>query len=189
MAEIRPDHMKIICPTAHTMPVSLNSGHKMRSWFDIKSLDINGPEDETGIQKAAQLVHSIIDQEIKAGIRPDRIVLGGFSQGGALALYAGLTSTERLAGIVAFSCWLPLHARFPNDLRANRDTAIFQCHGDCDPVVPYKMGQLSASVLKTFMTNSKFYSYRGMSHSSSREEMNDLKVSGFSFSKLLNLTS
>lgn len=174
-----PSHMKVICPTAKLMPVSLNAGFEMRSWFDLKTLDISGPEDEQGIKEATTLVHSIITKEIQAGIPPQRIMLGGFSQGGALALHAGLTLAEPLGGIIAFSCWLPLHKSFPGIKRTPDTTPIFQCHGDCDPVVPYKLGQLSASVLKTFMKNATFKTYRGMSHSSSNEEMEDLKVNEF----------
>lgn len=176
MAQIRPSHMKVICPTAKLMPVSLNAGFEMRSWFDLKTLDISGPEDEQGIKEATTLVHSLITNEIKAGISSKRIMLGGFSQGGALALHAGLTLAEPLGGIIAFSCWLPLHKSFPAIKKTPDTTPVFQCHGDCDPVVPYKLGQLSASVLKTFMKNAQFTTYRGMSHSSSNDEMDDLKV-------------
>lgn len=176
MADVRPAHMKVICPTANKMPVSLNGGFQMNSWFDIKSLDNSGPEDEQGIKDAAKLVHGLIGDEIKAGIPAQRIMLGGFSQGGALALYAGLTLAEPLAGLIAFSCWLPLHASFPAARKTAESTPILQCHGDADPVVTYKMGQLSAQALKIFMTNTKFETYRGMSHSSSPDELEDLKV-------------
>lgn len=176
MAQIRPAHMKVICPTAKTMPVTLNSGIEMRSWFDIVSLETSSTEDEEGIKKAARLVHAIIDQEISSGIPANRIVLGGFSQGGALALYAGLTFKESLAGIVAFSCWLPLHGSFPAAKLTPATTPVFQCHGDCDPVVPYSLGQLSASVIRKFMKNSKFQTYIGMSHNSSNAEMADFRV-------------
>lgn len=178
MRHVRPSHMKVICPTANRMPVSLNGGFEMPSWFDLKTLDISAPEDEEGIRKATTNIHNMINSEIQSGIPSNRIMLGGFSQGGALALFAGLTFTEALAGIVAFSCWLPMHKSFPALRKAPDTVPIFQCHGDCDPVVPYKFGQLSSSVLKTFMKNTQFTSYRGMSHSSSDEEMADLKVSG-----------
>lgn len=177
MAQIRPSHMKVICPTAKVMPVTLNAGFQMNSWFDLRTLDISGPEDEVGIREATKLVHGIIDKEIQAGIPSKRIMLGGFSQGGALALYAGLTMAQPLGGIVAFSCWLPLYRTFPDAKLTPDDTPVFQCHGDCDPVVPYKMGQLSASVIKTFMKDATFTTYRGMSHSSSADELDDLKVS------------
>lgn len=179
MAAVRPSHMKVICPTAKVMPVTLNAGFHMNSWFDLRTLDISGPEDDAGIKEASKLVHGIIGSEIKAGISSKRIFLGGFSQGGALALYSGLTLAEPLGGIIAFSCWLPLYRTFPNARQTPEDTPVLQCHGDCDPVVPYKMGQMSASVLKTFMKDTTFTTYKGMSHSSSNEQLDDLKVNVF----------
>lgn len=82
--------------------------------FDLKSLDPNGAEDEAGIKKASLLIHSMIDSEISAGIPSNRILIGGFSQGGALALYSALTYAKPLAGVVALSCWLPLNKSFPS---------------------------------------------------------------------------
>jgi len=96
------------------MPVSLNQGFRMPSWFDLFTLDESGPEDENGIKEAAKLVHSIIDREIEtSNIPSSRIALGGFSQGGALALYSAFTYNKPLAGVMALSCWIPLHKTFP----------------------------------------------------------------------------
>lgn len=81
--------------------------------FDLRSLDSSGPEDEEGIRRAAEMVHSLIADEVAAGIPTKRIVLGGFSQGGALAMFSALTFPEPLAGIIALSSWLPLHQKFP----------------------------------------------------------------------------
>ena len=109
--------MKIVCPTAESIPVTLNGGCRMPSWFDLKSLDASGSEDESGIKKATKIVHDLIDEEVlRNGVPANRIVLGGFSMGGALALYAGLTYAKKLAGIVALSCWLPLR----NEISANK---------------------------------------------------------------------
>lgn len=96
-----------------TMAVTLNSGFRMPAWFDLKTLEVNGPEDEAGIKKAAESVHAMIELEEKNGIPANRIVIGGFSQGGALALYSALTFSKPLAGVMALSCWLPLHKSFP----------------------------------------------------------------------------
>lgn len=96
------------------MPVSLNQGFRMPSWFDLFTLDESGPEDECGIKEAAKLVHSMIDREIEtSNIPSSRIALGGFSQGGALALYSAFTYNKPLAGVMALSCWIPLHKSFP----------------------------------------------------------------------------
>lgn len=105
--------MKVICPTAPTMPVTLNAGFQMPSWFDLKTLDISGPEDAEGIRKASQNLHTLINSEISAGIESERIIVGGFSQGGALALYSALTFPKPLGGVISLSCWLPLHKQFP----------------------------------------------------------------------------
>ncbi|KAK3889451.1 hypothetical protein Pcinc_006559 [Petrolisthes cinctipes] len=113
MAAIGSPHIKFICPTAQVMPVSLNAGFRMPSWFDLKSLDVDGPEDTDGIRKARDLIHRLIDDEVKNGITHDRILLGGFSQGGALALYSTFTHTHTLAGVIGMSCWLPLRQEFP----------------------------------------------------------------------------
>ncbi|GAB0098595.1 acyl-protein thioesterase 1 [Sergentomyia squamirostris] len=175
MAGIRTPNMKVICPTAPTMPVTLNAGFRMPSWFDLKTLDASGPQDEEGILSATVNVHKLIATEIKEGISANRIILGGFSQGGALALYAALTYPEPLAGVIALSSWLPLHKNFPAARKCPDTVPIFQGHGDCDPVVPYKYGQLTSTVLKTFMAKTIFTTYRGMTHSSTEEELDDLK--------------
>jgi len=176
LAEIRQDHVKIICPTAPVTSVTLNHGFQMPAWFDLMSLDPSGPEDEKGIEKSNANLTKIIDEEINNGIDPSRIVIGGFSQGGALAIYMGLTGKHTLGGIVALSCWLPLHKKFPAAANsANLKMPVWQAHGDCDPVVPYRWGQLTATTLKKFLPEHKFNTYNGLAHSSSPQEMNDLK--------------
>lgn len=124
MAAIRPPYVKVICPTAKTIPVTLNAGFRMPSWFDLKTLDIGGPEDEEGIKAASKQVHTMIDNEVKSGIPASRILIGGFSQGGALALYAALNYPERLAGVVALSCWLPIHKGFPAAMKCPNDLSV-----------------------------------------------------------------
>ncbi|XP_015124648.1 acyl-protein thioesterase 1 [Diachasma alloeum] len=176
MDSVRTPYMKVICPTAPTMPVTLNAGFRMPSWFDLRSLDATGPEDEEGIRRAAEAVHAMIEEEVTAGIPSNQIVIGGFSQGGALALYSALTYSKPLAGVVALSAWLPLHQQFPAIAVGNKDTPVLQCHGDCDPIVPYKWGQMTASLLKQFMGHTEFKTYRGMMHGSSDEEMRDMKA-------------
>lgn len=95
------------------MPVTLNNGFQMPSWFDLKTLDASGPEDDEGIKKATNSIHSLIEQEEALGIASNRIAIGGFSQGGALALYSALTYPKPLACVIGLSCWLPLHKTFP----------------------------------------------------------------------------
>ncbi|XP_035667669.1 acyl-protein thioesterase 2-like [Branchiostoma floridae] len=175
LSEIRQPHIKYICPTAPKMPVTLNEGYEMTSWFDLYTLNIGGREDEAGIKKAAALVQGMVEEEEKGGIPSNRIVLGGFSQGGALALYAAFTLEKPLAGMVALSSWLPLHESFPDAMKVNNESPILQCHGDMDPVVPYKFGQMTKSVLSKMCSNYTFNTYPGMMHSSSAKEMQDVK--------------
>jgi lysophospholipase-2 len=173
IAAIRPPHVKVICPSAAKMPVTLNSGFESPSWFDLMSLDPSGAEDEAGIKKAAALINGFIEDEIKSGIPAERIMIGGFSQGGALALHVALTTTRQLGGVVALSCWLPLHKQFVG--KPPLGIPCFQAHGDCDPIVPYRWGQMSASMLKQLMSNHSFKTYKGMMHSSNESELQDMK--------------
>ena len=146
----------------------------MPAWFDLMSLDPNGPEDDKGIEKSRGSIDKLIEEEISNGIDPSRIVIGGFSQGGALAIYTGLTNKHNLGGVIALSCWLPLNRKFP-EAATNVKIPIWQAHGDCDPVVPYRWGQLTFSTMKKFVKEHKFHTYSGLAHSSSPQEMNDLK--------------
>lgn len=148
----------------------------MPAWFDLFSLDPTGAEDDKGIEKSAQIITSIIEEEVNNGIDPSRIVLGGFSQGGALALYTGLTGKYKLAGVIALSCWLPLHKSFPSVMNGqNAEVAVLQAHGDCDPVVPYRWGQLTSTALKGFLKNHEFKTYKGLAHSSGAAELQDIR--------------
>lgn len=97
----------------------------------------------------------MINNEIKSGVPADRIILGGFSQGGALALYAALTFPEKLAGVLGLSCWLPLFQTFPASKVCPDSVPILLLHGDSDPIVGYKFAQLSHSLLKSFMKSTQ----------------------------------
>lgn len=178
-ASIRTPHVKYICPHAPIMPVTLNMGMAMPSWFDIIGLSTDAKEDVAGIKKASEDVNRLIDQEVKNGIPTNRIVLGGFSQGGALSLYTSLTTPHKLGGVVALSCWLPLQNSFPQALasKANKDIHVLQCHGEADPLVPLVFGSLTVEKLKSFINpaNVTFKTYPDMPHSACQEEMMDIK--------------
>ena len=143
----------------------------MTSWFDLITLDINGREDEKGIREAGASIHKMIDDEIaKTNIPSDRIIIGGFSQGGGLSLHSGLRYPKPLAGILAFSCWLPIHKEYPAAASpVNKEINILQCHGDSDVIVAIDFGRRSHQILKTFNPNVVFKEYPGMSHSSCTE--------------------
>uniref|UniRef100_A0A2K5C5E4 Acyl-protein thioesterase 1 n=1 Tax=Aotus nancymaae TaxID=37293 RepID=A0A2K5C5E4_AOTNA len=161
-AGIRNSHIKYICPHAPVMPVTLNMNMAMPSWFDIIGLSPDSQEDEPGIKQDAENIKALIDQEVKNGISSKRIILGGFSQGGALSLYTALTMQQKLAGVTALSCWLPLCDPFLQDI------SILHCCRDCDPLVPLMFRSLTVEKLKTLVnpTNVTFKTYEGMMHSS-----------------------
>ncbi|XP_046858392.1 acyl-protein thioesterase 1-like [Xenia sp. Carnegie-2017] len=173
---IKEPHIKYIFPNAPVAPVTLNGGLKMPSWFDLYSLSPNGKEDEAGIKKAASELKDLIKEEEKK-VPANRIVVGGFSQGGALALYTSLTCGKHIGGILALSTWLPMNKSFPQSAKLNSITPIFQCHGQADPVVPFQFGKMSADLIQSLPnTNFEFNSYPGLGHSSSLQEMKDIKV-------------
>jgi lysophospholipase-2 len=158
------------------MAVSVNFGMIMPSWFDIYGLSESAKEDTDGIKKAAKQLQTMVEDEIKGGIPSKQIILGGFSQGGSLALYTALTMETELAGVLALSSWLPLHKSFPGAIKGNRDVPVLQCHGEADPVVPLVWGKQSADFLSPHNPNHKFKSYPGLPHSSSQEELEDVRA-------------
>jgi len=176
---IRLPHVKYICPHAPKMPVTLNMKMVMPSWFDIYSLSSEAQEDETGIKRASENIKGLIDQEVKNGIPSHRIVLGGFSQGGALSLYTALTTHHKLAGVVGLSCWLPLRNSFPQACAnsVNKDMHLLQCHGDADPLVPLYFGTQTIEKMKGLINpaNISFKKYRGLGHNACPEEILDIK--------------
>lgn len=174
IAEIVPSYVKVICPTAPVQPVTLNGGYAMTSWFDLLTLAPDGKEDQKGILSACDTVTKILeDEETKSGIPTKRIVIGGFSQGGGLAVHTALRYPKQLAGVLAFSCWLPLHKDYPAAANeVNKHTAILQCHGDADVIVPYPWGSRSATLIKEFNPNHEFKTYPGMGHSSCNQVSN-----------------
>uniref|UniRef100_A0A3Q4GHN9 palmitoyl-protein hydrolase n=1 Tax=Neolamprologus brichardi TaxID=32507 RepID=A0A3Q4GHN9_NEOBR len=133
----------------------------MPVWFDLMGLSPDSPEDESGIKKAAENIKAIIEHEARNGIPPNRIILGGFSQGGALSLYTALTCQHQLAGVVALSCWLPLHRSFPSASSGNKNLPILQCHKKLKSIVNPQM--------ITFKT------FPGLPHSSCPQEMAAVK--------------
>ncbi|KAK6726242.1 hypothetical protein RB195_004517 [Necator americanus] len=173
--EIRHDNIKYICPSSASRPVTLNMGMRMPAWFDLYGLDASSREDDEGIAQATRLVHGMLDAEIANGIPAEKIILGGFSMGGALALYAGLTYHHKLGGIVGLSSFLIQRDKLPGNHRANLATPIFLGHGSNDFLVPLTFGQLTERMIKTFNPNVQLRVYNGMAHSSCAEELRDVK--------------
>lgn len=141
--------VKFIFPHAPVIPVTINGGYQMRAWYDIRDADLANREDKDGVRKSSALVEQLIDAELAAGIPSDKIVLAGFSQGGAIALHLSTRIQHKLAGIVALSTYLTMPENLADEKSpANIDTPIFMAHGSQDPVVPMQRGQYSAKVLE-----------------------------------------
>jgi len=173
-SEISIPHLKVVCPNAGVRPVTLNFGMAMPAWYDIIGLTVDAPEDAAGIQKATEYVHELIEAEIKEGIPSERIALGGFSMGGALAIYAGLTYNKPLAGILGLSSFLLQRDKIPGNHTANLKTPIFLGHGTNDFLVPLMFGQMTKEAISNFNPNVEIKTYP-MDHSSCPEELKDAK--------------
>ncbi|MDR2216655.1 MAG: dienelactone hydrolase family protein [Nevskiaceae bacterium] len=140
--------IRFVFPHAPVRPVTVNAGHAMRAWYDIRSLTPEGRDDEEGLNASRARIESLIANECEKGIASQRIVLAGFSQGGAMALYVGVRHAQTLAGILALSCYLPLRERLVSEAStANRATPILMCHGTQDAVVAPAFGELSRDAL------------------------------------------
>jgi len=177
LSEICPDHIKVICPNAPITPVTLNMGMRMPSWFDIASLQFDSKEDEPGILQSSDRLKKMIDDEVNAGIPYEKIAIGGFSQGGAVAIHTFITHEQKLAGIVALSTFLTLHKKFAENKKdVNKDTKGFLAHGTSDPVVNLKYGEMTRDVLQSHFTNILWKTYSGMGHSSEPKEIKDAKA-------------
>lgn len=141
--------LRFIFPHAPVQPVTINNGMEMRAWYDIAMNDISRLPDEGGIRESQAAVERLIARERDRGIDSSRIVLAGFSQGGAIALQTGLRHANRLGGIVALSTYLPLEDSLDAEASsANRATPIFMAHGTDDPVVPVQLAEISRSLLQ-----------------------------------------
>ena len=142
--------LRFVFPHAPIQPVTINGGMRMRAWYDILEMSFERAVDEAGIRDSAGRIEGLIEAERARGVPADRIVLAGFSQGGAMACHVGLRYPQRLAGLLVLSAYLPLESVFEAEAHdANRDVPIFGAHGQWDPVVPYALGAHTAEFLKT----------------------------------------
>jgi phospholipase/carboxylesterase len=168
-----PRHLPVrfIFPHAKHRPVTLNNGYVMRAWYDLYGLNATTREDDAGLRDSERVVQQYIAKEIEAGIASERIVVAGFSQGGALALHAGLRYSQPLAGIMALSTYLPLRDRIAAEASmANRRVPILMCHGVRDGVVPLPLGSLSRDLLLQHGFAVEWHTYP-MEHSVCMEEV------------------
>lgn len=140
--------VRFVFPHAEVRPVTINAGYAMRAWYDIRELTPEGRDDEPGLAATRERIERYIERERASGIAARRIVLAGFSQGGAAVLHAGLRHAAPLGGIIALSSYLPLRERLAAELSpANRNTPVLMCHGREDVVVLPAFGEQSRDVL------------------------------------------
>lgn len=167
--------VRFILPHAPEQPVTVNGGQVMPAWYDIRWPDLRRDADEVGIRASVATVDYLIQTEIDLGVAPERIVLAGFSQGGAIVLHAGLTYPQRLGGIMALSTYLALPEATAAEIQAeNRATPIFMGHGTDDPIAPFVVAQSARDQLTALGCPVAFHAYR-MQHSVCPEEIVDIR--------------
>lgn len=168
--------IRFVFPHAPTMPVTLNNGYVMRAWYDIMGPEITKREDEKGLRVSQAAIEQLIAREKSRGISANRIVLAGFSQGCAMTLQTGLRHSEKLAGLLCLSGYLPLADKFAAERHsANQDTPIFMAHGTVDNVVPFQRGKASRELLQSLGYKIEWHEYL-MQHSVCEEEIDDISA-------------
>jgi phospholipase/carboxylesterase len=166
--------IRFIFPSAPSMPVTVNGGYVMPAWYDIVGRNLMDQEDAEGIKRSAASIVELIDREVQRGIAYKNIVLAGFSQGCAMALYVGLRLHHQLAGIIALSGYLPLAMSLNLEKHsANQATPVFMAHGTYDPVVVLDRAQASHALLETLGYQIDWNEYP-MEHSVNHEELQDI---------------
>ena len=166
--------LRFVFPHAPVRPVTLNGGYPMRAWYDIVAIDRRTAEDEPGIHASQAMIAALIARENGRGIASERIVLAGFSQGGAMAIFAGTRYPQRLAGLIGLSCYLVLAGQFAAErVAANQATPVFLAHGSEDPVVAPVLGEQARRTLLASGYDVEWHSYR-MPHSLCPQEVADI---------------
>ena len=170
--------LRFVFPHAPVRPVTLNGGMAMRAWYDIVSLDRHGPVDEEGIRQSAAILGSLVEQEHDRGVPYANIVVAGFSQGGAIATHFALRFSQRLAGLMALSTYLPLQGTLQaevsdSDEAQPADLRIFMAHGTFDPVLPMQLGSASRDAAVALGYSVEWSEYP-MAHAVCTQEIADI---------------
>ena len=164
--------LRFVFPHAPVRPVTINGGMEMRAWYDIVSLDAEGRADAAGVHESTAILEELIAREIERGVSADKIVIAGFSMGGAIAINTALHTKEKLAGMLALSTYLPL----PNEIAGSggdRSLPVFMAHGSFDPMLPMQWGQKSAERLQEAGFTVEWHDYP-MAHQVCVEELQDI---------------
>ena len=163
--------VRFVFPHAPVRPVTINGGMAMRAWYDILGFDRRAREDAAGIRASAAAVTELVDREIERGMSSDRIVLAGFSQGGAIALHTALREPRPLGGVLALSTYLPLAATLASERSAvNARLPLFMAHGTDDGVLPLQLAETARGALEALGYAVEWHAYP-MAHSVCLEEI------------------
>jgi phospholipase/carboxylesterase len=169
-----PFAARFVFPHAPVRPITVNGGMEMRGWYDILGFGMNMRQDAAGIRESAAAVSRLIDREIERGVDASRVILAGFSQGGAIALHTALREPRTLGGVLALSTYLPLGDTLPAERSAsNAATPIFMAHGSADPLLPLALGEGSRRALEALGYAVDWHVYP-MPHSVCVEEIRDI---------------
>lgn len=169
-------NVRYVFPHAPRMPVTINGGAVMRAWYDIADTDLANRADESGVRASAGFLEGLIEEQLARGLSSSRILLAGFSQGGAIALHTGLRYAKTLAGILALSTYLPLQEAAKGEIQeANRKIPIFLAHGSQDPVIPLALSERSRAFLVSLGYPVQSHTYP-MPHAVCPEEIRDIRV-------------
>lgn len=172
--ELNIPNTRFIFPHAPHQPITMNNGYEMRAWYDLYGLALQTKQDEAGMRATQTKIESLIQNEVKQGIPANKIVLAGFSQGGAMAFFTGLRYPEKLAGILALSTYVSLKEKLANEAsNANRDTPIFMAHGTFDSVITLETCSVSRQLLESLGYAIEWHEYP-MAHSVCAEEIEDI---------------
>ena len=165
---------RYVFPHAPERPVTVNGGFRMRAWYDVLGTRIDQREDDAGIRQSQAQVQALIEREAAHGVARSRIVLAGFSQGGAIALQTGLRQNQKLGALVVLSAYLPLaDSAAAESSAAGRSTPIFMAHGTQDGMIPIQVGRTSSQALAALGCSVQWHEY-AMAHSVCEDELRDL---------------
>ena len=165
--------LRFVFPHAPMRPVTINGGMVMRAWYDIVTLDTEGRADAEGVRESTAILEALIAREMERGIPADRIVIAGFSMGGAIAINTALHTAHALAGLMALSTYLPLPSEVDGS-PGSRDLPVFMAHGSFDPMLPMQWGQLSARKLEETGFSVEWHEYP-MAHAVCPQEIADIR--------------
>ncbi len=175
--ELHIPNTRFIFPHAPHRPITMNNGYEMRAWYDLFGLKLQNQQDEAGLRVMQKNIGAFIENEVDQGIEEKNIVVAGFSQGGAMALFTALRYPVRLAGVLALSTYVPLKEKLATEASpANKNVPIFMAHGTFDNVITIDTCKISHQLLKNLTYPIEWHEYP-MAHSVCKEEIDD--ISGF----------